>query len=210
MASSPTWNPQILVGKIRSENYNNLLQDETKPLLNRATQATYSPGSTFKVLQALVCLEEKGIRPTTEYPCNGPQSKPIKCTHHHGSPVSLEEAIEQSCNPYFWCAFRDMLQKNGYGTDNTPFRERFELWRKDIIQFGLGKRFEDTDLSEQVSGYIPTSYLYDQTYGPKGWKAITIRSLSIGQGEILVTPLQLSRYGPAYVTFILRLCYVGG
>ena len=111
IASSPTWNPQLLVGKVRSANYNSLLQDKTKPLLNRATQATYSPGSTFKVLQSLVCLQEGGITPNTKYPCNGPQSTPIKCTHHHGSPVSLEEAIEQSCNPYFWCAFRDMLQK---------------------------------------------------------------------------------------------------
>lgn len=192
MASSPTWNPQILVGKIRSENYTNLLQDETKPLLNRATQATYSPGSTFKVLQALVCLQEGGIKQTTKYPCNGPQSKPIKCTHHHGSPVSLEEAIEQSCNPYFWCAYRDMLQKNGYGTDNKPFRERYQLWREDIMQFGLGQRFTDSDIAEQVPGYIPTVSLYDNTYGQKGWKAITIRSLSIGQGEILVTPLQLA------------------
>jgi len=192
MASSPTWNPQLLVGKIRSENYARLSQDETKPLYNRATQAMYSPGSTFKVIQALVCLQEKGIWPTTEYPCNGPQSTPIKCTHHHGSPVSLEEAIEQSCNPYFWCAFRDMLQKNGYGDDNEPFRKRYQLWRDDVLEFGLGQRFTDTDLGEQSTGSIPTIAFYDRYYGKKGWKAITIRSLSIGQGEILVTPLQLA------------------
>ena len=192
MASSPTWNPQLLVGKIRSENYTKLSQDETKPLYNRATQAMYSPGSTFKVLQALVCLQEGGIRPTTEYPCNGPRSTPIKCTHNHGSPVSLEKAIEQSCNPYFWCAFRDMLQKDGYGTDNEPFRKRYQLWRDDILQFGLGQRFADTDIAEQSTGSIPTINFYDRYYGKKGWKAITIRSLSIGQGEILVTPLQLA------------------
>ena len=192
MASSPTWNPQLLVGKIRSENYTKLSQDETKPLYNRATQAMYSPGSTFKVLQALVCLQEGGIRPTTEYPCSGPQSTPIKCTHHHGSPVSLEKAIEQSCNPYFWCAFRDMLQKDGYGTDNEPFRKRYQLWCDDILQFGLGQRFTDSDIAEQSTGSIPTIAFYDRYYGKKGWKAITIRSLSIGQGEILVTPLQLA------------------
>jgi penicillin-binding protein 2 len=192
MASSPTWNPQLLVGKIRSENYARLSQDETKPLYNRATQATYSPGSTFKVIQSLVCLQEGGIRPTTEYPCSGPQSTPIKCTHHHGSPVSLEKAIEQSCNPYFWCAFRDMLQKDGYGVDNEPFRKRYQLWRDDVMQFGLGQRFTDSDLGEQSSGSIPSIAFYDRYYGKKGWKAITIRSLSIGQGEILVTPLQLA------------------
>ncbi len=192
MASSPTWDPRLLVGKVRSENYSQLLQDETQPLFNRATQATYSPGSTFKVLQALVCLQEGGIRTTTEYPCKGPKSSPIKCTHNHGSPVSLESAIEQSCNPYFWCAFRDMLQKDGYGTDNEPFRKRYELWRKDIMQFGLGQRFIDSDIAEQSPGSIPPISLYDKTYGKKGFKAITIRSLSIGQGEILITPLQLA------------------
>ena len=192
MASNPSWNPQILVGKIRSENYNRLLKDETKPLLNRATQATYSPGSTFKVLQALVCLQEGGITPNTLYPCSGPQSTPIKCTHHHGSPVSLEEAIEQSCNPYFWCAYRDMLQKNGYGDQNETFRKRYQLWRDDVMQFGLGHRFTNSDISEQASGSIPSIAYYDRYYGKTGWKAITIRSLSIGQGEVLVTPLQLA------------------
>ncbi len=192
MASSPTWNPQILVGKIRSENYNRLLNDETKPLLNRATQATYSPGSTFKVLQALICLQEGGITVNTKYPCSGPQSSPIKCTHHHGSPVTLKEAIEQSCNPYFWCSFRDMLQKNGYGEQNESFRNRYKLWRDDVLQFGLGQRFTNSDIAEQSSGSIPTIAYYDRYYGKTGWKAITIRSLSIGQGEVLVTPLQLA------------------
>ena len=182
----------MLVGKERSKNYESLLKDPTKPLYNRATQATYSPGSTFKTIQTLVCLQEKGITPTTMYPCSGPGSTPIKCTHHHGSPVTLENAIEQSCNPYFWCAFRDMLQKDGYGKDNEDFRRRYELWRNDVMSFGLGQRFTDTDLGEQSPGSIPSTKLYDRAYGKTGWKAITIRSLSIGQGEILVTPLQLA------------------
>ena len=192
LASNPGWNPKLLVGKERSKNYESLLKDPTKPLYNRATQATYSPGSTFKTIQTLVCLQEKGITPTTMYPCSGPGSSPIKCTHHHGSPVTLENAIEQSCNPYFWCAFRDMLQKDGYGKDNEDFRRRYELWRNDVMSFGLGQRFTDTDLGEQSPGSIPSTKLYDRAYGKTGWKAITIRSLSIGQGEILVTPLQLA------------------
>lgn len=192
MASSPTWNPQRLVGKARSANYMELLNDPTKPLMNRATQATYSPGSTFKLLQSLVCLHQKAITPNTLYECNGPDSSPIKCTHHHGSPVDILSAIEQSCNPYFWCAFRDLLQKDGYGTDNAPFRQRYESWRNDILQFGFGDRFEYSDIAEQSTGSIPSVKLYDKLYGKKGWKAITIRSLSIGQGEILVTPLQLA------------------
>ena len=192
LASNPGWNPKLLVGKERSKNYESLLKDPTKPLYNRATQATYSPGSTFKTIQTLVCLQEKGITPSTMYPCSGPGSTPIKCTHHHGSPVTLENAIEQSCNPYFWCAFRDMLQKDGYGKDNEDFRRRYELWRNDVMSFGLGQRFTDTDLGEQSPGSIPSTKLYDRAYGKTGWKAITIRSLSIGQGEILVTPLQLA------------------
>ena len=142
LVSNPAWNPKVLVGKERSRNYNELLQDPTKPLLNRATQATYSPGSTFKTIQALVCLHEKGITPNTMYPCSGKNSAPIKCTHNHGSPVTLGNAIEQSCNPYFWCAFRDVLQKDGYGKDNETFRHRYELWRDDVLSFGLGQRFQ--------------------------------------------------------------------
>jgi penicillin-binding protein 2 len=192
LASNPGWNPKVLVGKERSKNYDILLKDPNKPLYNRATQATYSPGSTFKTIQALVCLHEKGITPHTMYPCSGPGSSPIKCTHHHGSPVTLENAIEQSCNPYFWCAFRDVLQKDGYGKENEDFRHRYELWRNDVMSFGLGQKFSDTDLGDQSSGSIPSVRFYDKYYGKTGWKAITIRSLSIGQGEILVTPLQLA------------------
>ncbi len=197
MVSSPNWNPAQLVGRERSANYNNLLNDPNKPLMNRATQALYPPGSTFKLLQALTALQEKGITESSIYPCNGPQSLPIKCTHHHGSPVDLEEAIEQSCNPYFWLAFQSNMQKEGYGTDNMTFRARYEQWREDICSFGLGDKFEDTDLSEQSAGSIPTTAYYDKYYGKTGWKALTIRSLSIGQGEILVTPMQLANEAAA-------------
>ena len=192
LASNPSWNPQVLGGKERSKNYTELLQDPTKPLMNRATQATYPPGSTFKTIQALVCLEEGAITPQTLYPCSGPSSTPIKCTHHHGSPVALDKAIEQSCNPYFWCAFRDFLQLNGYGKNNEDFVKQYDLWREDVMSFGLGQRFSDSDISEQASGSIPSSKSYDRVYGKKSWKAMTIRSLSIGQGEILATPLQLA------------------
>lgn len=197
LASNPAWNPQQLVGRERSKNYRALLADQTKPLLNRATQATYPPGSTFKTVQALVCLQEKGIYPSTQYPCSGPQSTPIKCTHHHGSPNGLEKAIEQSCNPYFWCAFRDMLQKDGYGKNNEDFRARYDLWREHVMEFGLGARFKESDIAEQSTGKIPTKTEYDRTYGKTGWKAITVRSLSIGQGEILATPLQLANQAAA-------------
>lgn len=192
LVSMPGWDPRELVGKARSKNYNALLNDPRKPLLNRATQATYSPGSTFKTLQTLVCLDQDGIKPSTLYPCSGPESTPIKCTHHHGSPVDLGMALEQSCNPYYWCAFRDLLQRDGYGNQNNTFRHNYARWREGIMKFGLGSQFEDSDIPNQRSGSIPSVKFYDRCYGKTGWKAITIRSLSIGQGEVLVTPLQLA------------------
>ena len=192
LVSSPYWNPKDLVGRNRTKQYNALLKDPQKPLLNRATQALYSPGSTFKLLQALVCLQKQIITPNTKYACSGRMSTPIRCTHDHGSPVTLVEAIEQSCNPYFWCAYRDLLQKDGYGNGNADFKRNYKEWRNDIISFGFGSTFADSDIPQQASGNIPSEKLYNKIYGNKGWKAITIRSLSIGQGEILVTPLQLA------------------
>lgn len=193
MASNPAWNPQLLVGKDRNKNYRMLENDPIKPLLNRATQATYPPGSTFKTLQTLVCLQEGAITPNTQYPCSGPSSTPIKCTHHHGSPVSLTNALEQSCNPYFWYAFRDMLEKDGYGKNNEKFRARYNLWRDDMLKFGLSQTFADSDIPSQKPGNIPSEKYFTKAYkDEKGWKAMTIRSLAIGQGEVLETPLQLA------------------
>lgn len=192
LVSSPNWDPRTLVGQERSNNYQALLKDAHKPLMNRATQAQYAPGSTFKILQALVGLQEGIITTRTQYTCNGQTSYPIKCTHDHGNPVDLEEGIEQSCNPYFWAMYKDLLQQDGYSDDHAEFKGHYQTWRDHVMSFGLGKKFDDTDISEQAKGAVPSIALYDKLYGKKGWKAITIRSLSIGQGEILVTPLQLA------------------
>lgn len=193
MVSNPTFNPSLLVGRQRSKNYNDLLHDPTKPLMNRATQGVYSPGSSFKPIQALVCLEMGGITEHSYFGCNGPESSPVKCTHHHGSPVSLVNAIEQSCNPYFWTAFKNTLEKNGYGSRNINFRTVYDEWVDRAKSFGFGEKFADGDIYEQSRGYIPTQKYYNKVYKSEiGWRAITIRSNSIGQGEILVTPLQLA------------------
>ncbi|MDR2853758.1 MAG: penicillin-binding protein 2 [Prevotellaceae bacterium] len=193
MVSNPSFNPAAMVGRQRSANYSALLNDPMKPLYNRATQAQYSPGSTFKPLQALVCLQMGGITPDTRFPCNGQGSQPIKCTHSHGSPVSLLSAIEQSCNPYFWQAFRNTLEHNGgYGQQNQNFKRNYETWNTLMMQFGMGARFTDSDLYEQSKGLIPKESFFNRYYGETGWRALTIRSLSIGQGEVLITPLQLT------------------
>jgi len=213
MASNPSFDPSILVGRQRSKNYVQLLHDPTKPLINRATQAQYSPGSSFKPLQALVLQQMGGINESTMFSCNGPQSSPIKCTHHHGSPVSLLSAIEQSCNPYFWNAFRVTLEKDGYGKRNVFFRNNYDDWVDRIKSFGLGEKFKDGDIYEQSRGNIPTQKFYNRVYrADNSWRAITIRSNSIGQGEVLVTPLQLANTMAAlanegyYITPHLNKC----
>ena len=193
MASSPTFSPSLLVGRQRSKNYNDLLHDPTKPLMNRATQGQYSPGSAFKTLQALVCQQMGGIDEQTRFSCNGPASYPVRCTHHHGSPVGLINAIEQSCNPYFWNAFKATIEKNGYGKNNLDFRNTYDQWADMMKSFGLGEKYKDGDIYEQSRGYIPTQKFYNRIYlSERGWRAITIRSNSIGQGEVLATPLQLA------------------
>ena len=192
MVSAPYWDPRKLVGKERSDNYEELLNDKSKPLMNRATQAQYAPGSTLKIIQALIGLQEGIVTPKTEYICNGQESTPIKCTHNHGNLIDMNDAIAQSCNPYFWALYKDMLQRDGYKDGHIMFKKHYEDWRNIVTSFGLGSRFENTDIRNQAKGYVPTVAFYNKIYGNKGWKAITIRSLSIGQGELLVTPLQLA------------------
>jgi len=193
MVSNPTFDPSLLVGRQRSKNYMQLLRDPTIPLINRATQAQYSPGSAFKTLEALVLQQMGGISESTMFPCNGPESYPIRCTHHHGSPVSLLSAVQESCNPYFWNAFRVTMEKDGYGKRNIFFRNNYDEWVDRVKSFGLGEKFTDSDIYQQSRGNIPTQKYYNRVYkADNGWRAITIRSNAIGQGEVLATPLQMA------------------
>ncbi len=192
LVSNPAFDPALLVGRQRSSNYTKLVQDPTKPLMNRATQAQYSPGSTFKPIQALVLQEMGGVNQHSLFSCNGTASSPIRCSHYHGSPVGMVNAIQESCNPYFWGGFRAALEKEGYGEKNTLFKNNFQEWSDIVMSFGIGKKFEDSDIFEQSTGNIPTQRYYNRYFGETGWRAMTIRSLSIGQGELLVTPLQLA------------------
>lgn len=187
LVTSPTYNPNLLVGRIRSENYRRLNKDLLKPLMNRAIMGTYPPGSTFKMVNALVGMQEKVLFPATQYHCDGPESRPIKCTHYHETPLRLNAAIQNSCNPYFWNVYRSIITNPSYGHDSTGFIH----WRDHVLSFGFGKRF-NTDIPFEVRGNVPTAAYYDNIYGSGRWRALTIRSLAIGQGEILVTPLQLA------------------
>lgn len=187
LISSPTYDPNLLIGRERGINYRKLVSDKDKPMFGRATQAQYSPGSTFKPLQALVALQMGAITPSSAFPCSGKGSTPIKCTHAHGSPVSMINGIEQSCNPYFWHIYRCSLEKGG----SSKLKANYNEWRNHVMSFGYGKRFE-SDIPNQVSGNIPSENYYNKIYGEKGWKPITIRSNSIGQGEVMATPIQMA------------------
>ncbi len=187
--SSPTYDPNLLVGRVRGHNFGLLNKDPIKPLLNRALMGQYPPGSSFKMANDMVGLQEGVLTTSTRYSCQGPASSPIRCTHNHVSPLDVYGAIEQSCNPFHWQVFRSILNNPNYPT----IKARYDVWRADIMSLGFGQRLK-SDLSFELPGNIPSSDQYDKIYGKGHWNALTVRSLSIGQGEILATPLQLANY----------------
>ena len=184
--SSPSYDPNLLVGRARGTNFAALLNDPDKPLINRAVSGTYPPGSTFKMVNGLIALQSGSITPATRFHCNGPGTTPIKCTHHHGGSPDLANAIENSCNPYFYEAFKTTINNPKFGN----IKKGFEYWRDMTWKLGLGHKF-DTDIPSELAGNIPTREFYDKIYRGS-WNSVTIRSLGIGQGEILLTPLQLA------------------
>ncbi|MDY0085965.1 MAG: penicillin-binding protein 2 [Bacteroidales bacterium] len=186
LITSPSFDPNLLVGRVRGQNYKALQQDSLKPLINRAISGSYPPGSTFKMINALAALNIGAINEHTEFTCQGKLSRPIKCTHDHKSPLALLEAMENSCNPYFWNTFRNTL----YSSKFKDHKDAYDYWFETMHKFGLGVAF-DTDIPFELTGNIPSSAYFDKLYRGS-WNALTVRSLSIGQGEILVTPLQLA------------------
>jgi penicillin-binding protein 2 len=187
MVSNPAYNPNLLVGRQRSKNYAMLTQDPMIPLFNRATQAQYPPGSTFKTISTLIGLQEGVLDVDTRYGCSGVGTVPISCSHSHPAPLSLLHALEQSCNPYFWQVFRSVLDQRKFST----MQEAYNYWREYVASFGVGSILEG-EIPDQEDGNLPKDTYFDRYYGKKGWRPLTIRSLSIGQGEIEMTPLQLA------------------
>jgi penicillin-binding protein 2 len=187
MVSSPSYDPNLLVGRGRSKAFSKMNQDTLKPLFNRAAQAQYPPGSTFKTINTLIALQEGTLNVNTRYGCNGTKSTPIPCSHNHPAPLDLLHAIEQSCNPYFWNVFRSILEQRKFRT----MQDSYNYWRDLVTSFGIGQVLEG-DVVDQANGNLPKDSYYDKYYGKKGWRAITIRSMAIGQGEVEETPLQLA------------------
>ena len=188
LITSPTYDPNLLVGRARSKNYAKLALDSlTVPLFNRALMATYPPGSTFKLIDALIAQNEGVLNPETRYPCAGgypPLGGKPKC-HNHASPLDLYESISHSCNSYYSYVFRSIIDNKKYATTE----EGFESWRNYALSFGVGRKL-NSDLPNELRGSLPTVKYYDKVFGKGSWKSSTIISLGIGQAELGITPLQ--------------------
>ena len=187
MVSSPGIDVEMLadIGK----HYKDIVSDPHKPMFNRAVQAPYPPGSVFKLVNGLIGLEEGVLKPEYTYPCNKGYyfgKHKLGC-HAHRSPLDLEDAIMMSCNGYFCYVMRNILENRKYGSQ----AEALDKWHDYVSSFGFGHKL-GSDFPAELGGTIPTSNYYNKIYGKGGWKFTTVISISIGQGEIGVTPLQIA------------------
>lgn len=188
MVSSPTYDPSLLVGRIRGKNYKKLQEDQLKPLFNRPLMAQYPPGSTFKPTQGLIFLQEGVITPETRFTCaHGYTYRGGKpACHGHPSPLPLVGALATSCNSFFpWGLHYLLDDRSRY----PSVQQAFDVWKDYMVSMGYGYKL-GIDLPGEKRGYIPNSKVYDKIYR-KRWNSSTIISIAIGQGEILATPLQI-------------------
>ncbi len=187
MGSYPSYNPNILKGDRISKNFKILQKNPQYPFFNRAIMAMYPPGSIFKIVQALIGLQLNAIAPSTIIQCD----KTLINCHNHSNPSNLHSAIKNSCNPYFYKVFRRIINQDNHLNKYVGTRIGFDKWRKYVLQFGFGN-ITNIDIPGEKKGFIPSVEFYDKLYGKQRWKTSNIRSLDIGQGEMLVTPLQMA------------------
>ncbi len=188
MVSAPNFDPNDLVGRKKiKENYPKLLKDEGKPLYPRPLAAEYPPGSIFKLLQSLIALQEGVITPESGFPC----TKSMVGCHNHPMATDLRKAVQYSCNPYYFYTTRKIIQQNKKKSMFADAEVGLNKWAEYMDDFGLGKKML-TDVTGVKGGLIPNSKYYDKWYGHHTWAFSTIRSISIGQGEVKVTPLQMA------------------
>lgn len=192
MVSSPTYDPRMTVGRQRGKNHLLLSRDPDKPLLNRAIMGQYPPGSTFKTSQALTFLQEHVITPSTAYPCSHGfhfRGLTVGC-HGHGSPLPLVPAIGTSCNGYFcWGLYNMFGNRKKYPTVSDAMTR----WKDYMVSMGFGYKL-GIDLPGEKRGLIPNAEFYNNAYRGS-WNALTVISISIGQGEVNLTPLQIANLG---------------
>lgn len=192
MVSSPSYDPRMMIGRQRGKNHIELSKDPLKPLLNRAIMGQYPPGSTFKTSQALTFLNEHIIDSTTSYPCSRGfrfGGMHVGC-HGHGSPLSLIPAIGTSCNGFFcWGLYYMLTNTKKYGSIQVAM----DTWRDYMVSMGFGYPL-GVDLPGEKRGMIPNASYYDKQF-KNNWNALGVISISIGQGEVTLTPLQIANLG---------------
>lgn len=188
LISSPGYDPNLLVGNKRSTNYKILDQDSLNlPLFDRGLLAQYPPGSPFKVINALIGLQEGTLTERTTYSCHHGfhfGSLNVAC-HCGGGPMALRKSISKSCNNYYCTVFKKIIEK--YPNSH----EGMNAWSNHVKSFGLGN-YLNNDLPTGTKGLVPDAAYYDRVLGYTGWKAVTTISLGIGQGELLLTPIQMA------------------
>ncbi|MFH0757563.1 MAG: penicillin-binding transpeptidase domain-containing protein [Bacteroidota bacterium] len=189
LISAPTYPPDLLVGRNLGSGFGGLASDTLNPLFNRALMAQYPPGSTFKTVMGLIGLQEKVISVNTEFHCYyGFYAGGIHTACHlHESPLNLIEAIQNSCNTYFINVFKNILQDPDYSNTAAAYTN----WRRHLLSMGLTNPL-GIELTNELNGNIPEAGYFDRIYGQGHWNYVTIRSLAIGQGELLVTPVQMA------------------
>lgn len=189
MCSSPTFDPNILTGRSRNKYYPKLLLHKNKPLYNRAIQGVYPPGSTFKAISGVVSMQMGAIGPNFTYYCPGYYPigrKSLKCSHRHAPCRNIIEGLTQSCNPYFCQVFRNAIEV----PNSKRIQVDYERWYRNIRRFGYGVKL-GIDIKNEKRGNVPDTNFYNKMYNSQ-WRAPTVISLGIGQGEILATPLQMA------------------
>ena len=193
MASSPSFDPRDMVGRKRSKTHRELSLDPWKPLYNRSIMGTYPPGSTFKTTQALTFLSEGVITPQTAYPCHRGfvhRGLRVGC-HGHGSPLPIVPALSTSCNGFFcWGLYYMMGNRQKYPTVQVAMNR----WRDYMVSMGFGYQL-GIDLPGENRGLIPNAEFYDKHHRSSSWSGLSIVSISIGQGEVTATPLQIANLG---------------
>lgn len=194
MISTPGYDPNLLVGRKLGKNWGKLEQDSLIPLYNRATQPRYNPGSTFKLLMALIALQEGVVDTTSSFPC----TKDLVGCHNHPTARGISEGVKMSCNPYFYYVTRKIIQQGKYKSHFKDAAVGLDIWADYLHSFGLGGSLQ-TDFPAITPGFVPTTDFYNNEfpskanpYGEFGWAFSTIYSNAIGQGEVEMTPLELA------------------
>lgn len=188
LLSSPSYDPNLLVGRGRKKNYPKIAMDPNNILYNRAIMDGYPPGSTFKVMEALVGQQEGVLFPNTVYPCGGgfrlSATQKVGCHSHRNA--DLKFSIQTSCNAYYCNVFYSIVRHS------KNQRDGYNVWRDYAMRFGFGQKFPESDIPNIKSGNVPSVEYYDKIYGKGGWQGLTVVSLGIGQGELQANALQIA------------------